>query len=885
MNTNVVGIQYYRVGMVGPGEEVLLVREPQNPYDRNAIQVKNIGRVQVGHLPRNVAGKLAPLLDRRAVTVEGVINDVGGSRAYTLSITLKIFGPSDKRRELEPALIWATPHQRGFPSSSTRPSATAAQQEAVRKQQEAIQKAAELKQILNGLEKVDDEGRRGSLLDTLCLNEDILNMPLYPNPPSIATGELKVDLLKHQLQALQWCIERENPILPTKETDRPVQFWQVRTRGNQKYYYNRNCHKNPQEVPPPLGKGALCADAMGKTLTMLALILATKKDVDPGFSRSTLIVVPLSILSNWEKQIADHCTRGVLSSCIYYGSGRGLSAAELQKYDVVITTYQTVSGEHGEGSNSGSGSSKKKQKGEKNLFEVPWKRIILDEGHTIRNPKTKMAKGVVALNASRHWVLTGTPIINSPRDLGSILTFLKICRPLDNEDFFKRLLLRPLKNGEPSGAELLKVLMSHICIRRTKEMQDSQGKSIIELPPVEWIKVPVALNNDARCLYDEVEELSKQRVQTALAGQSAAVVQSNILSMLTRMRQIALHPGLVPVNYLEQLRSTDANIGSASKAIALTPEEKFALQGRLAQAVEDCEECPICFQVLSNESRITTCAHPFCLACITEILSRDPKCPLDRRILTTADLIEPPPPTDLTQKPFRFEESESIRGGSSAKIEQLIHLLKLTPATEKSLVFSQFTSFIDKVAEALEEAGIPFVRFDGQMSAKRRQEAIACFSVKGKGKARGHDEVSFEVSEENPRVMLLSLKAGALGLNLTGAMANNVYLWWQEGIESQAVDRVNRIGQKKNVHVYQLIAEDTVESRVLEIQEKKKQLIQQVHCALPFPWSSPFLTFHFFQAFSGTKRTETQRQQREARLQGDLYYLLPAIYDELNHLF
>ena len=78
--------------MVGPGEEVLLVREPQNRYDRyavllliqvtfsnslssNAIQVKNIGNVQVGHLPKNVAAKLAPLLDRRAVTVEGVIND------------------------------------------------------------------------------------------------------------------------------------------------------------------------------------------------------------------------------------------------------------------------------------------------------------------------------------------------------------------------------------------------------------------------------------------------------------------------------------------------------------------------------------------------------------------------------------------------------------------------------------------------------------------------------------------------------------------------------------------------------------------------------------------------------------------------------------------
>ena len=122
-------------------------------------------------------------------------------------------------------------------------------------------------------------------------------------------------------------------------------------------------------------------------------------------------------------------------------------------------------------------------------------RVILDEGHTIRNPKTKVARAVVALNASRRWVLTGTPIVRSSsyqsvdylfrtysrsilleyvwarnsyllvvdefkKDLGSILTFLKICQPLDNEDFYKRLLLRPLKNGEASGAELLRVNFS-----------------------------------------------------------------------------------------------------------------------------------------------------------------------------------------------------------------------------------------------------------------------------------------------------------------------------------------------------------------------------------------------------------------------------------------
>ncbi|KAJ3480104.1 hypothetical protein NLI96_g8578 [Meripilus lineatus] len=661
---------------------------------------------------------------------------------------------------------------------------------------------------------------------------------------------------------------------------------------------------------------------LGKTLTMLSLIVATRNDVSKDFSKSTLIVVPLSVMSNWETQIQDHVGDGVLSYCLYYGSGRNMTAEELSRYDIVITTYQTVSGEHGDAPAKveGDGPSKKRKRVERSLFMVKWKRIILDEGHNIRNPKTKMAQSVCGLEAERRWVLSGTPIINSPRDLGSILTFLRICSPLDNEDFFKRMLLRPLTAGDPSGAEMLRALMSHVCIRRTKEMQDSEGNSLVPLPPVEVTMVPVALDPKARELYDSVEELSQQRFGDLLrthGGIHSLAVQSNVLSMLTRMRQLVLHPGLVPPNYLEHLRRADEHDDSATPAIQLTSEAKVRLQGILAQAIEDNEECPICFSI-PDQPRITSCSHVFCLPCITEIISRDPKCPMDRRQITLGDLIEPPPPTELTQAPIHRngdeeDDFDSLRTGSSAKIDQLIYLLKLTPLTEKSLVFSQFTSFLDKIAENLDREGISYVRFDGQMSARRRQETIARFSVplkedeptvlpasesapssrrrtrskraididgdvivnddkddddyvaqgddgdddfieeevpkpkkrktKGKGKAKAgvsrstpFDDITelgnTSSSEVNPKVMLISLKAGALGLNLT--VANNVYL-------------MDPIGQTKPVRVYQLIAEKTVESKVIEIQEKKKKLIEQ--------------------AFSGIKSNETKRQKKEARLQ------------------
>ncbi|KAG8892283.1 hypothetical protein FRB99_002821, partial [Tulasnella sp. 403] len=183
-------------------------------------------------------------------------------------------------------------------------------------------------------------------------------------------------------------------------------------------------------------------------------------------------------------------------------------------------------------------------------------------------------------------------------------------------------------------------------------------------------------------------------------------------------------------------------------------------------------------------------------------------------------------------------------------IKQLILLLKLLPESEKSLVFSQYTGFLDLIELQLKRERIPYVRLDGSLSEQRRTQVVREFwvpltGVNGGGfedetcnitirdsRAKGKQKATAP-TRRNPVVMLISLKAGALGLNLT--VASRVFLmdpWWQSAIEEQAIDRVNRIGQTKEVHVYRLVSQDTVETSVLAIQARKQTFINEFNVGL-----------------------------------------------------
>jgi superfamily II DNA or RNA helicase len=150
---------------------------------------------------------------------------------------------------------------------------------------------------------------------------------------------------------------------------------------------------------------------------------------------------------------------------------------------------------------------------------------------------------------------------------------------------------------------------------------------------------------------------------------------------------------------------------------------------------------------------------------------------------------------------------------TSAKTEALMGELLNVLRRHKVLVFSQFSSMLQLLANECRQAGIDFFLLDGQTPAEKRAQMV-------------HD---FQENREAPHLFLISLKAGNTGLTLTAA--DYVFLfdpWWNTAVEQQAVDRTHRIGQTKNVFSYKLICRNSIEEKILELQERKKHLSEEL---------------------------------------------------------
>ena len=291
-----------------------------------------------------------------------------------------------------------------------------------------------------------------------------------------------------------------------------------------------------QEVAP----GGILADDMGlgKTLTLLTLVLKSRQLKEENFeadekqkeewwsksenkivrSKGTLIICPASLIGHWENEAKKKFKSGTFDVCVYHGANREQSVKRLARFDLVVTTYGTLTSEakkiiaNCEGVKMDSLRSANLEEDVKNieLFSIGWERIILDEAHQIRNPRSKAAQAVCRLRGAKRWAVTGTPIQNKQLDMYSLLRFLR-CYPFDEYRLWKTW----VDNGTSMGQQRLNTIIKSILLRRTKcQTSNVTGKALVELPNKTTKDHCIKLTESERKVYDKVFAFSQEAMMS-----------------------------------------------------------------------------------------------------------------------------------------------------------------------------------------------------------------------------------------------------------------------------------------------------------------------------------------------------------------------------------
>ncbi|KAI9218748.1 SNF2 family N-terminal domain-containing protein [Blastocladiella britannica] len=601
-------------------------------------------------------------------------------------------------------------------------------------------------------------------------------MPDYGPPPEMEQPEsLKLKLLPYQVEGLGWLVRQEEK----------------------------------------LGGGLLADEmGMGKTISMIALMLARR--VQP-----TLIVAPVVAMVQWSNEIAAHVKpEDGFNILIYHGAKRIKDEAELAAYDIVITSYSVIESgfrkqEYGFKRKAGL------VKEASVVHSVNWGRVVLDESHYIKDRSTNTARAVFGLNTDYRWCLSGTPIQNRVGEMYSVIRFLQLdnfahyfcgscsCKSLSwkftdrkNCDqcghtgqqhfcFWNREVLKPIQEYGSQGLGLIAFkkllkLLGMIMLRRTKlERADDLG-----LPPRHVSIRRDMFSPDERDFYSSLYSESKRQFSTYVAEGTVLNHYANIFQLLTRMRQAADHPCMIT-----------SKLETSATGVAI---------------------CGLCHEP-AEDPVAARCKHVFCRLDVQNYLetygsSGDIKCPvcfsrlvvdLDASAVevTTAEVAKKAASSSIVSK----IDMEHWR--SSTKIEALVEeltRLQRQDHTIKSIVFSQFTQFLELIAWRLRRAGFVLVKLDGRMGIDQRDAAVRAF-----------------MTNPHVTVFLVSLKAGGIALNLT--QASQVFLmdpWWNGAVQDQAIDRIHRLGQYRPIRITHIIIQDSIEERIIQLQEKKRALFE-----------------------------------------------------------
>jgi SNF2 family DNA or RNA helicase len=690
-------------------------------------------------------------------------------------------------------------------------------------------------------------------------------------PEAEADGNfITATLLPHQKQGLYFLTKHEDVEDVDNQAGSPSSMWKYRPKNNGRPAW---CHvitgEEVLEKPSPL-QGGILADMMGlgKSLSILALIASTYSDskrfrnkrseTHQGDTecngRGTLIVCPKSVLSSWDDEIKKHIVANKLRVYVYHGASRMQYPHELSKYDIVLTTYNTVASEW---------SSRKDQGEKKALASINWFRIVLDEAHTIRNTASNAFNACCAIHAERRWAVSGTPLQNYLNDLGALMRFLRL-RPFDNPKVWQQYIMAPLKLGDVNAIKQLQLIVKSITLRRMKNR--------IELPELQEQVVRLDFTPAELSLYQAFNAKLGGAVRImASSNQKASrqAAEKHIFRTLFQLRAIAAHGremlGEADLKEIEgDTADTAISIINLGDEPGLEEGNEFITQDQAYEELEvmksnEMNRCMACEREVGDEKIVidldsddesddsdgaqldsdiigylTPCLHLLCQQCKSDpasyqsSLTEDghytcPTCNAYRPI----GLIELRTSVrqrldHLRQNPQRLVKgakwNADTYSGPHTKVRALLEEIKRSaeesshlPPTEppiRSVVFSQWTQILDLIGFAFAREGIAYLRLDGTMTIAQRTTVLKSFR-----------------SDPSIRVLLVSIQAGGQGLTLTAA--SRAYIMepgFNPGVEDQAADRLHRYGQTRPVRVTYFLMNHSVEDLVRKISLRKRQI-------------------------------------------------------------
>lgn len=732
------------------------------------------------------------------------------------------------------------------------------------------------------------------------------SLPETTKPPS---ENFKMELRPYQKKGLSWMLAREkelgvldelsslkNNSLPKLSSETKLALndegmmnplWKTykwpkkptSTSQSEDEYFYANMYSGELSITKPIIKslvrGGILADEMGlgKTISTLSLINSVPLDMRLSFeeessnryaSNSSLIVVPMSLLSQWQSEFEKANNNPNHRCIVYYGDQtvKDLKPLLCQHRNknipiVVLTTYGTILKEYIKALLRKDSSGTLPKTG---IYSVKFFRVILDEGHTIRNRSAKTTKAIYEISLSRKWVLTGTPVINRLDDLYSIVKFLEL-EPWSNFSYWKTFVTLPFEQKKIGQTlDVVKSILEPIFLRRTKNMKQKDGQPLVVLPPKEITIEEIEFNEKEQKLYDWFKSRAAKTFREGLVTGELLKKYTQILTHILRLRQVCCHMDLVGSTNEMKLEGEEDAEGDAEgdapidgvrmkeiakeietdgKRDAYTEEEANSLSISLASTLNFTEtECSICTlsPVPVNEMGVTGCGHIFCINCILEHIAfqnknkRPATCPNCRELISKYKLFKVKEAREVKRidasdfkKSFLLYLYDADR--ASSKIQALIQHLRILNSQhpgEQVVVFSQFSSYLDIIERELNtQCGSDLIvyKFDGRLHMNERKKILEEFA---------NNKVKENLSSKTT-VLLLSLKAGGVGLNLTSASrAFMMDPWWSPSVEDQAIDRIHRIGQVDNVKVVRFIMRDSIEKKMLKIQERKKQIGEAV---------------------------------------------------------